>query len=50
MSTTITGGVCAALGFRAAGLHVGVKTHAAWKKDVALIVSDVPCRAAAMFT
>ena len=50
MSTTITGGGCAALGFRAAGLHVGVKTHAAWKKDVALIVSDVPCRAAAMFT
>ena len=44
MSTTITGGVCAALGFRAAGLHVGVKTHAAWKKDVALIVSDVPDR------
>ena len=28
---TISGGVCAAQGFRAAGLHVGVKTHAAWK-------------------
>ena len=50
MSQMISGGVCAALGFRAAGLHVGVKTHAAWKKDVALIVSDVPCTAAAMFT
>ena len=50
MFNEITGGVCAALGFRAAGLHVGVKTPAAWKKDVALIVSDVPCRAAAMFT
>ena len=37
----IEGGVCAAQGFRAAGIHVGVKTHAAWKKDVALIVSDV---------
>ena len=24
---TISGGVCAAQGFRAAGLHVGVKTH-----------------------
>ncbi|MDE7262281.1 MAG: bifunctional ornithine acetyltransferase/N-acetylglutamate synthase, partial [Oscillospiraceae bacterium] len=47
---TISGGVCAALGFRAAGLHVGVKTHHAEKKDVALIVSDVPCTAAAMFT
>ena len=29
---------------------MGVKTHAAWKKDVALIVSDVDCAAAAMFT
>ena len=47
---TVPGGVCAAQGFRAAGLHVGVKTHATWKKDVALIVSDVPCRAAAVFT
>ena len=28
---------------------MGVKTHAAWKKDVALIVSDVDC-AAAVFT
>jgi len=46
----ISGGVCAAQGFRAAGMHVGVKTHAAWKKDLALIVSDVPCKAAAMFT
>ena len=46
----VEGGVCAAQGFRAAGIHVGVKTHAAWKKDVALIVSDVDCAAAAMFT
>ena len=46
----INGGVCASQGFRAAGIHVGVKTHAAWKKDVALIVSDVDCAAAAMFT
>ena len=47
---TITGGVCAAKGFRAAGLHVGVKTHNTDKKDLGLIVSDVPCTAAAMFT
>ena len=46
----IEGGVCAAQGFKAAGLHVGVKTHATWKKDVALIVSDVDCAAAAVFT
>lgn len=50
MSETISGGICAAQGFRAAGLHVGVKTHNTSKKDVALIVSDVPCTAAAMFT
>ena len=46
----IEGGVCAARGFRAAGIHVGVKTHAAWKKDLALIVSDTECAAAAVFT
>jgi len=46
----LTGGVCAAQGFQAAGLHVGVKTHNTNKKDVALIVSDTVCVAAAMFT
>ena len=46
----IDGGVCAAQGFKAAGIHVGVKTHANWKKDVALIVSDVDCAASAVFT
>lgn len=46
----IDGGVCAAQGFRAAGIHVGVKTRATWKKDVALIVSDVDCSASAVFT
>ena len=50
MLNFIDGGVCAAQGFRAAGVHAGVKTHAEWKKDVALIVSDVDCAAAAMFT
>ena len=50
MLNFIEGGVCAAQGFRASGIHVGVKTHAAWKKDVALIVSDVDCAAAAVFT
>ena len=46
----IEGGVCAAQGFKAGGMHVGVKTKATWKKDVALIVSDVDCSAAAVFT
>ncbi|MCI2055567.1 MAG: bifunctional glutamate N-acetyltransferase/amino-acid acetyltransferase ArgJ [Oscillibacter sp.] len=46
----IEGGVCAAQGFKAAGMHVGVKTHNKDKKDVALIVSDVECSAAAVYT
>ena len=50
MYHSIEGGVCAAAGFKASGVHVGVKTHAAWKRDVALIVSEVPCAAAGVFT
>ena len=50
MLNFISGGICAAKGFKAAGIHAGVKTHAQWKKDVALIVSDVDCAAAAAFT
>ena len=46
----ISGGVCAAQGFQAAGVHMGVKSHKVTKKDVALIVSDVECSAAAVFT
>ena len=46
----IPGGVCAAQGFKAAGVHMGVKTRNTEKKDVALIVSDVECAAAAVFT
>ncbi|HPF71239.1 MAG TPA: bifunctional glutamate N-acetyltransferase/amino-acid acetyltransferase ArgJ [Candidatus Krumholzibacteria bacterium] len=40
-------GVTAPKGFRAAGLHCGVKKA---RKDVALVVSDTPAVAAAMFT
>jgi len=43
-------GVCAAKGFRAAGLHVGIKTCNADKKDLALIVADCDCAAAAIYT
>ena len=46
----IPGGICAAEGFKAAGIHVGVKTHSLDKKDVALIVSEKECSAAAVFT
>ncbi len=50
MLNFIEGGVCAAQGFRAGGIHVGVKTHAEWKKDMAMIVSDVDCACAAVYT
>ena len=45
----ISGGVCAATGFKASGIHCGIrKNHS--KKDLALIVSDVPASAAAVYT
>jgi len=46
----IDGGVCAAKGFRASGIHVGVKTNNTHKKDLALIVADSDCAAAAVYT
>ena len=45
----ISGGVCAAKGFRANGIHCGIrKNHS--KKDLALIVSDVAANTAAVYT
>ena len=45
----IPGGVCAAQGFSAAGVHCGIrKNHS--KKDLALIYSEVPASAAAVYT
>ncbi len=45
----IPGGVCAAKGFKANGIHCGIrKNHV--KKDLALVVSDVICSAAAVYT
>ena len=46
----IEGGVCAAIGFRASGIHVGVKTKKTDKKDLGLIVADCDCAAAAVYT
>ena len=46
----IEGGVCAAQGFTAGGIHVGVKSHNTEKKDIALIVSSEPCSTAAVYT
>jgi glutamate N-acetyltransferase/amino-acid N-acetyltransferase len=58
-SATISGGVTTPQGFRAAGVSVGIKrsapglearTQAAGPLDLALLVSDVPATAAAVFT
>jgi len=45
----IAGGVCAAKGFSANGVHCGIR-HNKQKKDLALIVSQVPATAAAVYT
>lgn len=46
----IKGGVCAPAGFRAAGVHCGIRGKNTQKKDLALIVSEKPCSAAAVYT
>ena len=45
----ISGGVCAAKGFEAAGVHCGVRKNKD-KKDLALIYSPVRCAAAGVYT
>ena len=45
----IDGGVCAAKGFSASGLHAGIRKNKT-KKDLALILSSAPCKAAAVYT
>ena len=45
----IEGGVCAAKGFTAGGIHCGIRKNRT-KKDLALIVSEVPAAAAATYT
>ncbi len=45
----ISGGVCAAKGFKANGIHCGIRKNRT-KKDLALIVSDVRASAAAVYT
>ena len=46
--TVIKGGVCAAKGFKAAGVPAEIKYKG--RNDVALVVADRPCAAAAVFT
>jgi glutamate N-acetyltransferase/amino-acid N-acetyltransferase len=46
---TVPGGVTAAQGFTASGVHCGVRKNAD-RKDLALIFASVPCTAAAVYT
>ena len=51
MLNEISGGVCAAQGFRASGVHCGVKAGGnPAKNDLALILSDRECTAAGVYT
>ena len=45
----IEGGVCAAKGFKAAGVHCGIRKNQS-KRDLGLIVSDCKASAAAVYT
>ncbi len=45
----ISGGVCAAKGFKANGVHCGIRKNRT-KRDIGLIVSDVRAHAAAIYT
>ena len=49
MVQQISGGVCAPKGFRANGVHCGIRKNKI-KKDLALIVSDVRCATACVYT
>ena len=49
MINRISGGVCAAQGFTAGGVHCGIRKSRT-KKDLALIVSCVPAACAAVYT
>lgn len=46
---TVSGGICAAKGFKANGIYCGIRKNKD-KKDLALVVSDVPASAAAVYT
>ena len=49
MLQKVQGGVCAAKGFTANGLHCGIRKNKT-KRDLALIYSQVPAAAAAVYT
>ena len=45
----IDGGICAPKGFQASGVHCGIRNNTT-KRDLSLILSDVMCTAAAVYT
>ena len=45
----ISGGVCAPIGFKAGGIHCGIRKNRV-KRDIALIISEVPASASAVYT
>ena len=45
----IEGGVCAPMGFKAGGIHCGIRKNRV-KRDISLIISDVPASASAVYT
>ena len=45
----VEGGLCAPAGFKAAGIHCGIRKNKT-KRDLALIYSDTICNAAAIYT
>ncbi len=49
MMKLIPGGVCAATGFKAGGIHCGIRKNKS-KRDLALIYSEIPATAAAVYT
>lgn len=49
MIKTVEGGVTAAAGFTASGVHCGIR-HNKSKRDIALILSECPAAAAAVYT
>ena len=49
ITNKIEGGVCAPKGFRAGGVHCGIRKNKI-KKDLALIVAEKPCAVACVYT
>ena len=45
----ISGGVCAAKGFKASGVHCGIRVNRV-KRDLSMILSEAPASAAAIYT